>query len=434
MKRKLTMFEMEYVLSGVQPPATPHDRYLAHVARDTCQRTKRAILRDLTTIELYPDCIPQLKEKVEQHYYKSLIEAGDTVGITMAQSIGERQTQLALNSFHSTGITTMTVVTGVPRFTELINATRKPRHVMTTIFCNDAYSSIQDIRQEVGFSLKHVLFSDLIVSYQTIKCSRPRDPWYRYYTAMVRPIPSLRQFVRFHLNPQMLFEANIWLKDVAKRIEQSEGVFCVHSPMTHAILDVWVDENDIETKIIPRLKKVTVHGVPNITELNYTTVSTTGEWYIEAMGENLQKLFAHPRVDETRTFSNNMWEIYTLLGVEATRDFLVRELMSVISVDAYINQRHVELLVDLMLASGTIMSISRYGIQRNQVGPLAASSFEESLEQFLQAGFYGERDGLTSVSASIICGKMSRAGTGACDLVFPLDDGLEIPSQQSEQM
>ena len=39
---------------------------------------------------------------------------GEAVGITMAMSIGERQTQMTLNTFHKAGLTSATVQ-GVPR-------------------------------------------------------------------------------------------------------------------------------------------------------------------------------------------------------------------------------------------------------------------------------------------------------------------------------
>jgi RNA polymerase Rpb1, domain 5 len=420
-KRTLRLDEIEYLVSGIEP-IQHTDVYLKRVTDNKHANLIARIQRDLLDVQVYPSIIDELKQSIEQQYYSSQVQAGDTVGIIMAQSIGERQTQLALNSFHSTGITTLTVVTGVPRFTELINTTKKPRNVMTTIYCNGSFSSIESIRLQVGVHLRHVLFGDLIV-YHEFHPLRPKDTWYRLYTALVRPLPALATFVRFKLNHQVLFENHLSVQCIAERMErQWPAVQCVYSPMTEAIIDVWFtgSRTDAETVIVPTARKLTVNGIPHITELNYTTTQT-GEWYIEALGQNLQTVMGHPAVDETRTFSNNMWEIHDYLGAEATREFLVRELMNVISVDAYINKRHVDLLVDLMLATGTLTSISRYGIQRTQIGPLAACSFEESLDQFLQAGLFGEKDPLTSVSASIICGKMSRSGTGMCDLMFKSD-------------
>jgi hypothetical protein len=96
--------------------------------------------------------------------------------------------------------------------------------------------------------------------------------------------------------------------------------------------------------------------------------------------------------------------------------------MNVVSSDGtYINVCHVMLLVDIMTFSGTISSVSRYGIKRAQAGPLAKASFEESLDNFLKAGVFGDVETTNGVSASIMCGKRSKIGTGLCDLLYHIE-------------
>jgi DNA-directed RNA polymerase beta' subunit len=112
-----------------------------------------------------------------------------------------------------------------------------------------------------------------------------------------------------------------------------------------------------------------------------------------------------------------MWEIYERFGIEATRQFLIEEFMDVVSSDGtYVNSSHVELLVDLMVYTGSIISISRYGQKKVSSGPLSNASFEESLENFLKAGLNGAKETTDGVSAAIILGKMPKIGTGVFDL------------------
>ena len=112
-----------------------------------------------------------------------------------------------------------------------------------------------------------------------------------------------------------------------------------------------------------------------------------------------------------------MWEIYNIFGIEATRQFLIEEFMDVVSSDGtFVNTSHVELLVDMMVYTGSIISISRYGQKKVGSGPLSKASFEESLENFLKAGLNGEKETTDGVSASIILGKLPKAGTGVFDL------------------
>jgi hypothetical protein len=64
------------------------------------------------------------------------------------------------------------------------------------------------------------------------------------------------------------------------------------------------------------------------------------------------------------------------------------------------------------------MSVSRYGIDRKQVGPLAKCCFEQPIENFLISAAKGEKDEIQGVTASITLGKLSRMGTGSMDLII----------------
>jgi DNA-directed RNA polymerase beta' subunit len=86
-----------------------------------------------------------------------------------------------------------------------------------------------------------------------------------------------------------------------------------------------------------------------------------------------------------------------------------------------INNSHTDILVDRMTFSGTINSISRYTLKTENSSVLGKASFEESLENFLQASIAGTLDTTTGNSASIVCGKKSRAGTGFVSLKVDLD-------------
>lgn len=58
-------------------------------------------------------------------YNRALIEPGEAVGATGAQSIGEPGTQMTLKTFHFAGVASMNVTLGVPRIKEIINASSK---------------------------------------------------------------------------------------------------------------------------------------------------------------------------------------------------------------------------------------------------------------------------------------------------------------------
>jgi hypothetical protein len=71
-----------------------------------------------------------------------------------------------------------------------------------------------------------------------------------------------------------------------------------------------------------------------------------------------------------------------------------------------------------MTYTGGISSISRYTMRNEDCGPMGKASFEETMDNFLKAGAYGQNEATRGVSASIICGKRANIGTGVCELMM----------------
>ena len=79
-----------------------------------------------------------------------------------------------------------------------------------------------------------------------------------------------------------------------------------------------------------------------------------------------------------------MWDVYEVLGIEATRAILFNEISSLFE-SVGVNYRHLCLLCDVMTRFGRLMSIDRYGINKNDIGTLAKASFEETEKILLKA-------------------------------------------------
>ena len=62
--------------------------------------------------------------------------------------------------------------------------------------------------------------------------------------------------------------------------------------------------------------------------------------------------------------------------------------------------------------------------------PLAKSSFEETIEQLLQAGVHGKIDNMDGVSANIMLGQIAPAGTGFPKILLDEKPIFDIISQQ----
>ena len=78
--------------------------------------------------------------------------------------------------------------------------------------------------------------------------------------------------------------------------------------------------------------------------------------------------------------------MYSIFGIEAARFQIQYQLHKVLSDNSInISPRHIDLLCDKMCQHSDIMSVSRHGIKKENIGPLAKASFEETTDQLLRS-------------------------------------------------
>ena len=151
--------------------------------------------------------------------------------------------------------------------------------------------------------------------------------------------------------------------------------------------------------------------------INYTKKGSwrkcfRNRWY------KIAKIFEVDEIVFSRTISNDINEIYKVLGIEAVRKSLVQELRNVLKFyGLYANYRHISIFCDLMTHKGFLTSIiTRHGLNRSEYGPIHKASFEEIVDILLEAGIFSEKDELKGISENILLGKLTNIGTGHFDL------------------
>lgn len=438
MARLLKESEIQNIMDFLEiSPFIPEETALILV-----ENIKNKIRKQLEKEKVYPAIIPKLKEMIKESYENSLIQAGESVGVICAQSIGEKQTQTTLNTFHKAGMSEKTMTQGVPRFQELINATKKPRIVNNKIYLRENNTTIEDIRASVNSKIVGLTFSDISLSIE-VKLDKKEEKWYESFKLLYHNnFINHPHCITIKLNKQKLFEYRITMQQITDFIHQDyDDLYCVFSPPSDAQIDIFVDTSNIELPenrvsfinsdnieeiyleecVQPILEKMNICGIEGVTEIFYSQENK--EWIVETNGinsrsistqyVNFKKLLALDIVDNTRTISNNVWDIYEVLGIEAAREFLIEEFMGIME---GINSCHACLLVDRMTYSGNIASITRYTMKKDESGPFGKASFEETMDNFLNAAVKGEVEPTEGVSASIICGKRANIGTGMTDV------------------
>ena len=231
----------------------------------------------------------------------------------------------------------------------------------------------------------------------------------------------------------------IYTDDNSKDLIGRISINCVSDP--DEIINGIQDQSDILSVIKSInediINNISIKGIKNITDIiigeetftkindekseihdkkNYT-LENTKKKYLISDGNNLVDIMNSPYVDYINTHSNDIIEMFNVLGIEAGRQVLIDEMVSVVDhAGEYINLRHIELLCDVMTSKGILTSINRQGIKRGDVGPLAKCAFEDTTDQLIKAGIFSEKDNLKGVSSNIMMGQKIKSGTGMCDI------------------
>jgi DNA-directed RNA polymerase beta' subunit len=377
-----------------------------------------------------------------------------------------------LNTFHLSGIANKGMQ-GVPRLKELMSVTKNIKtpcmevHLDAAVLASGAPA---DAAKVLASDLQTTRFKDLVTRSRIYydpddKESRISDDralldFYEQFRALeVASAAAAAEerrvspwVLRFEFNRAKMLDLNVTMLDLEHVLSDwyddlIRGTFSDDNARTllaRVRLEYPAGEEAREQDALTELKaleqsvleKVVVKGVPLVNKAAVEASSGALPKYddatdafvareevkISTSGSNLVKVLSHDGVDATKTTTNDVCEVYEVLGIEAARLCLLHELQSVMCIgDANnVNYRHMALLVDVMTNRGTLQSIDRHGINRGETGPLAKCSFEETTDMLVKAGIFAELDRINGVSANIMLGQVAPCGTGDCEVL--LDD------------
>ncbi|RSH86485.1 DNA-directed RNA polymerase II subunit rpb1 [Apiotrichum porosum] len=398
--------------------------------------------------------------EVEQIFNKAVVAPAEMVGTLAAQSIGEPATQMTLNTFHYAGVSSKSVTGGVPRLKEIINVAVNIRTPALSVYLEPQYSRTERDAHEISRKLTHTRLRDITASVEIFYDPKLDstdieedqdfvDAFFAIPDEDIRLELHSPWLLRLELDRPKVLEGGYEMSDIVAAIVNTVGkdVFVIHSEDNAEKLIIRIrivaaekEEEDLlgdEDMFLKRIEgtlldQVELGGVPNITRVfisegKTTPISKTGEydngkeWFLETDGINLKAVMAVDGVDPGRTYSNNCYEVWETLGIEAGRNCLFKEMTNVLEAGgSYVNYRHLALLVDLMCNKGSLMSITRHGINRTDAGALSRCSFEETVEILLEAAAVGDVDDCRGVAENVLLGQMAPMGTGAFDVSLDL--------------
>jgi DNA-directed RNA polymerase II subunit RPB1 len=425
-----------------------------------------------------------LLDTITIDYKRAIVTPGEMVGMIAGQSIGEVSTQMTLNTFHFAGVASKSNVTrGVPRIEEILSLSSDIKNPSLSIYLKKEDETQKDKAQSIMYMLEHTRLEEIVKSVEV--CFDPDDlntlinedkdtiEQYRAFENMVDECNELslandeneksKWVIRMMMDPEVMLEKNITMDDVNFTLNNcyDNQITCVYSDYNSDKLIFRIRMNEIiknsssrggqkKTKVNPLdqsdqiyilknfqeqlLQNVVLRGIKGINKVilrkikdnmieNNGVYKKQDIWVLDTIGTNLLDVLGLDYIDNNRTFSNDIVEIYNVLGIEAARQSIYNELVDVIEFDGtYINYHNFSVLVDRMTFTNKLISIFRHGINNDNIGPIAKASFEETPEMFLKAARHAELDTLRGISANVMCGQEGLFGTSSFQVVLDIEE------------
>jgi DNA-directed RNA polymerase subunit A' len=358
------------------------------------QRLVKELTDKLGASHLTEEGLKETMEKVDEAMDYSRVEPGEASGIVAAQSIGEPGTQMTLRTFHFAGVRERDVTLGLPRLMELVDARKIPATPSMDIYLTKEYAASNEKAVKVA---KEILFTKVgnVVAFSEV------DP---------------TEGIKLHLGPELMADRDTSPEEISKVVETGKRKV-QQDKRNPNVIHVSMPDADLSALFTLRNKilNMKLKGIPGITRV--TVVKEGEEWFIQTAGSNLGKVVLVQGIDPTRVYTNNVHEVAQVLGIEAARATLVRELMGTLDEQGLeVDIRHIFLVADLMTSKGYIQQIGRHGIAGSKSSVLARAAFEITVPTLAEAAVKGEVEDLKGVTENVIVGLPIPVGTGMIDL------------------
>ena len=426
----------------------------------------KKVLRDYN---FNKDALEYVCSQIYLGFQRGLVNPGEMVGPVAAQSIGEQASQMTLNTFHSAG-TGASVTAGVPRMEEILSVTSNPKNPSNILYLKSDAMFNKDKAEVIKNSISQITIGEILKNdpefyleptnkiENVLEEDRAFMKFYEVFTEMedgTKDIKNNPWVIRLEFDRKEMINHNISMSDIhlimSMQSEYADAVLMYSDDnsgkLVFRIKMPFESKQEVEDDIkllkakVEEIKSVIIKGVDNINKAfvnnieepednnNYyhikgkksSGLSKTGDTYtskkeyvVTTEGSNLFELLIRDDIDETRSYSIEPNEMWSIFGIEACK-FVIQQQFFKVYADsgAFTNPRHICLLVNKMCHDGEPHAISIYGVSKEDIGPLAKASFERPVEFFKNAALFGEVDELKGVSANIMMGQIANAGTGS---------------------
>lgn len=379
------------------------------IVKDKGLQFPKSYIEDITNArikhDLTDDELSKVIDKVQEAYERSFIQAGEAVGTVAAQSVGEPGTQMTMRTFHFAGVSELNVTLGLPRLIEIVDARKKIATPTMDIYLSSEVADgkelapnqdeefVRKLANYIGKSTINDVIEDFNINYAEME-------------------------VEVKLNKSKIVDD--------KKLDYDDII----SKMEKITKKVEVDKDD-DSKFTLQPSKSSIRElrlladkirdtqISGLKGIGKVIIRKEEEYTLHTEGSNLKEILKIDGVDNRKTKTNDIYEIYTVLGIEAARNAIINEAVSTLENQGLsVDIRHIMLVADMMTSEGIVKSIGRHGIGGEKSSVLARAAFEETGKHLLRASIHGEVDKLTGVIENIIIGQPIPLGTGSVHVVM----------------
>jgi DNA-directed RNA polymerase subunit A" len=350
--------------------------------------------RELKERKVTKKQMEEIVKRLNSGYENAKIEAGEAAGVVSAQSIGEPGTQMTMRTFHYAGVAEINVTLGLPRLIEIVDARKNPSTPMMTIFLEKDYAQDRDKARELAWKIE--------ATYINVLGSMSTD--------------IIEMKVIIELNKKALDQRNMTPEEVAKKINEELGVLAEIKGDSLILMPSKPSYREL-LQLVKSVHSVILKGIKGIKRV-VIRKEDSGEYVLYTEGSVLKEVLAIDGVDATRTRTNNVNEIFEVMGIEAARQALINEATDTLKEQGLnVDIRHIMLVSDIMTVDGDVKPIGRHGISGEKASVLARAAFEVTVNHLLDSGMRGDVDELRGVTENVIVGQPIRLGTGNVKLI-----------------
>ena len=287
-----------------------------------------------------------------------------------------------------------------------------------------------DLRPEKAWKIKtqiqKTVIKDLLLKHTYDNTISPQLQFYLECPDNQRwsaTIPS--HILTCHFSRQKMIQSDISIQNIVDRVRDIGKNVVVAYTDNHLLdIQLFVRVRDETTffKYAKIIMETTIRGSKYIDKAN---IRKEGQGFIvETEGIDLMHLKTLQSIDQNRTICNDIFAIRKVLGIEAARAVLLKEMHKVLAAyGIYVNMRHFMVIIDWMTWTGDINALTRHGVKKmmDDSTPLKRATFEQPVEIFHHASVKGLKDTLSGVSEQLLIGNPPKIGSYYNDVVIDPD-------------